>query len=177
MPYKVKSQGGKFCVVNAETGKQVNCHDDKPKALRQLRAIVANEKADSAYQLRGIEVAAGHPVVACCEEGCERAFLDFDKMVEHAEAVHTFNDIERLVSEAVREKYSKQGDYNAKPPKPAIWSWVVDTATDWVVFTVEKGSDMTLYKASYSITDGAVTLGDPVEVKRRTVYEPIKKES
>lgn len=167
MPYKIQKKGDQHCVVK-DDGKQVACHDTRPKALAQMKALYANEKADLASAGGGIP---------CAEPDCERAFLEFERMVEHAEAVHTFNDIERLVSEAVREKYSKPGDYNKKPIVPAVWSWVVDTATDWVVFTVEKGSDMTLYKASYSITDGVVTLGDPVEVKRRTVYEPVKSEA
>ena len=166
MPYKVKAQGGKFCVVNADTGKTMNCHDDKPKALRQLRAITANEKA---------EMASSDASVLCYDEACERAFFEFDQMIEHAEAVHTFSDIERLVSEAVREKFAKRGDYNAKPPKSATWAWVQDLAEDWVVFIVEKDTDTTLFKAEYSITEGAVTLGDPVEVRRKTVYEPVKK--
>lgn len=168
MPYKISKKGDKHCVVK-EDGKQIACHDTRAGALKQMKALYANEKADAAHE--------GDSRVPCCEQGCERAFIHFERMVEHAEAVHTFSDIERLVSEAVREKYSKPGDYNVKPVKPAVWSWVVDVAEDWVVFTVEKGSDITLYKADYSITDGVVTLGDPTEVKRRTVYEPVKKEA
>ena len=168
MPYKLKSQGGKFCVVNAETGKTVNCHADKPKAMRQLRAISTNEKAslDTASEYRFV----------CHDEACERRFIDFDAMVEHAEAVHTFEDISRLVGEAVREKYYQRGDYRAVPAVPSVYAWVNDLANDWVVFQVEKDGDSTLYKASYAITDGAVTLGEAVEVRRRTVYEPVKKQ-
>jgi hypothetical protein len=43
-----------------------------------------------------------------------------------------------------------------------------------VVYTVEEGNESTLYKASYSVVDGVVSLGDPAEVRRRTVYEPNK---
>ena len=280
MPYKVKKQDGKHCVVK-EGGAQVACHDTRAKALAQVRALYANEKA---------EIAAAHsnakevgPRISCLEDDCARAFLDFDKMlehttrvhseearefkaaerkkaagkrqamsdgsfpiksvqdlknaiqaygraknkaaakahiirrakalkatnllpkgwlgdsagiecpaddcsrhfqdemglVEHAEAVHTFSDTERLVSEAVREKYGRRGDYKATPPVSSIYVWVNDMAADWVVFTVEGGDTQineTLYKASYSIVDGVVNLGEPVEVKRRTVYEPVKKE-
>lgn len=112
----------------------------------------------------------------CPGGDCDRAFLSRDSLVEHAEAVHTFDDIQRLVSETVREKYHKRGDYKSVPIVPSVWAWVVDLATDWVVFTVETDGDTTLYKAAYSITDAVVTLGQAVEVKRRTVYEPVKKE-
>lgn len=104
---------------------------------------------------------------ACPEGDCERAFLAHTHLVEHAEAVHTFSDTERLVADVVREKYGRRGEGVS-----SIWTWISDLSADWVVFTVE-GDDMVLYKASYSITDGAVTLGEPVEVRRRTVYEPV----
>lgn len=116
-------------------------------------------------------------LLKCPHGDCSRSFIDSALLMEHAEAVHTFDDIQRLVSEAVREKYYVRGDYKANPPIPSVWAWVQDLAEDWVVFTVETDGDTTLQKASYSITDGAVTLGEPVEVKRRTVYEPVKKES
>ena len=161
MPYKIQKSGDKHCVVK-EGGKQVACHDTRPEALKQMKALYANEKADAAHELR--------PAIPCCEQECERAFLSFDKMVDHAEAVHTFSDIERLVSAEVRERYGVQGiEY-----KNSIYTWIVDIAEDWVVFSVEASASNKLYQASYSIADGAVTLGDPVEVRRRTVYEPVK---
>jgi len=110
--------------------------------------------------------------ITCPEDGCERAFLHEDPLWDHAEAVHTFSDIERLVSETVREKYGQKGDY--KNNVPYIYVWVNDMATDWVVFTVEKGSLSTMYKASYSVTDNEVTVGTPSEVRRRTVYEAVE---
>ena len=273
MPYKLKTtKAGKFCVVNAQTGAEVNCHADKKKALRQLRAISTNEKSD---------LASADYRYSCYEEDCERAFFEFDSMIthaelvheeakqfstekreklakkgkaipgngggafpienvqdlknaikaygragnkaaakahiirrakalkatnllpkgwnagdsaafvecpehpdrnfsvdqflDHAEAVHTFDDIQRLVSEAVREKYYRRGNYETAPIVPSVWAWVQDLSEDWVVFTVESDGDTTLYKSAYSITDGAVTLGEPGEVKRRTIYEAVKK--
>lgn len=171
MPYKIQPKGNQFCVVKSDDGKQIACHPDKPAAVKQMKALYASEKADLAH--------AG-AAIPCYEEACERAFLSVDRMVEHAEAVHTFSDVERLVSEAVREKYGRRGDYRAQPPIPSIYCWTNDIASDWVVFTVEAGAGQvseTLYKASYTITDNAVTLGDPVEVKRRTVYEPVKQQT
>lgn len=111
-------------------------------------------------------------VLIDCPE-CARVFLDEWGLIDHADAVHTFNDIERMVSEAVRENYAKRGDYEASPPVSATWAWVVDVSEDWVVFTVEKDTDSTLFKASYTILDNTVTLGSPTEVTRKTVYEAI----
>jgi len=104
---------------------------------------------------------------------CARSFLDEASLHDHSEAVHTFEDIRRLVNEAVREKYGKAGSFQASPPIPSTWVWVDDLAEDWVVYMVEEGVDSTLYKASYAITDNKVTLGEPAEVRRRTVYDSV----
>lgn len=125
----------------------------------------------------------------CVDASCERLFLDTasatdharrvhvgEKTVERAEALLTFDDTRKIVYEHIRETFGRQGDYQAKPIIPSIWTWIEDMASDWVVYTVEEANDTTLFKASYSITDGVITLGTPVEVRRRTVYEPVKKE-
>lgn len=114
--------------------------------------------------------------IACPEGDCVRVFLHENLLFEHAEAVHTFDDIQRMVAEKVRDSYAKPGNYKASPPVGATWAWVQDLADDWVVFMVEKDNDSTLYKASYSITDNDVTLGTVTEVVRRTVYETVKKD-
>lgn len=132
-------------------------------------------------------------LIKCMDTSCEREFTQRGVMKVHAEAVHTtlvletagqdqadgeptFSDIEEMVREAVREKYYKPGDYHASPPVSTVWAWVRDLSVTWVVFVVEQEGDDTLYQASYSILDGQVTLGEPVEVVRKTVYEPVKKE-
>lgn len=120
---------------------------------------IGKKKSDSAG-------AAGPELIDCPE--CERAFLHEDRLADHAESVHTFSDIERLVSERVREAYGQKPDATT-----SVYTWVVDMSTDWVVFTVEKSNDANLYKASYVLVDNQVTLGTPVEVLRRTVYEPV----
>lgn len=174
MPYKISKKGDKHCVVVSEgpdAGKQIHCHDTKSKAMAQMRALYANEAAarvDGAHKFEGIP---------CYDEACDRRFLTTSQMFEHAEAVHTFEDIRRMVAEAVREKYGKEGDYKASPVVPSVWAWIDDLADDWVAFVVESGTESTLYKSSYTILDNVVTLGDPVEVRRRTVYEPVKRES
>ncbi len=142
-------------------------------------AIALIEQACSEYSTtdlagRGAQLA----LMVCRDRDCGRTFRGLDALKDHAEAVHTFSDTERLVSEAVRERYGRRGDYRAEPPIPSIYCWVNDIATDWVVFTVEGGGsgqiNETLYKASYTIDENnTVTLGDPTEVVRRTVYEPV----
>lgn len=276
MPYKVKPKGDQFCVVvssGPKEGKEVACHDKRTDAVKQVKALYANDAAaeqaigcldlscertfftlDKALEhgdtvhgtddlaafvpkpkkgpapkksgaggdnfqsvrnaIKAYGTATNKPAAKAkaialakklkathllpkawnvstasedvafdvaafieCPEHPERDFHSVSAFLEHADAVHTFSDIESLVGEAVREKYYKPGNYKASPPVSAVWAWTRDLAEDWVVFVVEKEGDSTLYKASYSITDGAVTLGDPVEVKRRTVYEEVKKES
>lgn len=111
--------------------------------------------------------------LTCHAPGCGRILRGVTSFQEHAEAVHTFDDIRRLVRDAVGDKYNKEGDYKATPSIPGIWTYVEDLATDWVVFFRESGNDSSLYKASYSIVDGVVQLGEPTEVVRRTVYDPV----
>lgn len=111
----------------------------------------------------------------CKVEGCGREFSELALLGDHADAVHTFDDIQRAINDAVREKYRVEGD--PRVGIKSVWAWVVDVAEDWVVFELENGSDVSLQKAGYTFNDGKVTLGDPVEVVRRTVYEPVNKES
>lgn len=178
MPYKVQKKGDQHCVVvsaGPKKGKEVACHATREKAVAQVKALYANDAAvyqeqrEEAYDLHNIV-----PLYDCYEPECGRLFSVADHMFDHAEAVHTFEDIRRLVNEAVREKHGKAGSYQASPPIPSIWVWVDDLADDWVVYMVEEGVDSTLYKAAYSITDNNVTLGEPTEVRRRTVYDPVK---
>jgi hypothetical protein len=44
MPYKIRKQGSKYLVVNAETGRVKGTHDTRTKAVAQLRALYANVK-------------------------------------------------------------------------------------------------------------------------------------
>lgn len=108
---------------------------------------------------------------ACPEPGCGRSFLDVAQLAEHAEAVHTFDDIRQQVAEALREAFAVR----PAPGKPdGVYVWIADIADDWVVFCREDGADSSLQKVGYSIVDGKVSLGSPVEVVRRTVYEPVR---
>lgn len=43
MPYSVVKRDDKWCVVKADGSKTFGCHPSRLKALRQLRAIEANE--------------------------------------------------------------------------------------------------------------------------------------
>ena len=109
----------------------------------------------------------------CEAPDCGRAFLDKASLVEHAEAVHTYDDVRQVVCDAVREKWGNNG--NDARGEPRVYVWLVDIADDWCVFQLEvSGGDTSMQKVSYAITDGEVNFGNPYEVVRRTVYEPVR---
>lgn len=111
--------------------------------------------------------------VTCRAPECGRHFFGLHALQEHAESVHTFDDIRQILNEFVREKFGRPGTNS----KPGIYVWVNDIAEDWVVWSVEDAKDCALYKATYAIdADNKVTLGTPAEVVRRTVYDPVKKD-
>lgn len=173
MGYKLQRRGDLVAVIDGDTARLLGGHVDRPAALKQVGELYAADHAQDHADCNGI-----HQIV-CIDADCDRKFLGFDSMKDHAEAVHTFSDVEELVRDAVREKYNIDGNSQATPPVPYTYAWCRDFATDWVVFEVSQGGagrreKSTLYKASYSITDGAVSLGEPVEVVRKTVYEPVK---
>jgi hypothetical protein len=122
---------------------------------------------------RNASTAEPNNLLACPLDGCERAFLNQDRLTEHAEAVHTFSDVERIVNEAVREKFGKK---RAANDKNYIYVWVNDLAEDWCVFSVEGNAASTTYKIPYTLggdNNLTVTLGEPYEVRRRTVYDKV----
>lgn len=113
-------------------------------------------------------------LISCTRNDCERAFLTEDQLADHAEAVHTFSDVERIVNEAVREKFGKK---RTASDKNYIYVWVNDLAEDWCIFTVEGNAASTTYKIPYTLgadDNLTVTLGEPYEVRRRTVYDKVE---
>ena len=44
MPWAIKKLGGKFCVVNKDTGRKLGSHDSMEKAKKQLAALHMNVK-------------------------------------------------------------------------------------------------------------------------------------
>lgn len=104
----------------------------------------------------------------CIDEACKRTFVSEAAAEDHALAVHSHNELREAISKALREKL-------AGPPRQ--WGFVVDTADDWFVYLLEvPGSiDDKMYRQEYSIDDSMnVTLqGEPIEVRRRVVYEPV----
>jgi len=106
----------------------------------------------------------------CIDESCERVGLTFltEKAAhDHALAVHSHGEVRIALSKALREKF-------AGPPRQ--WVYVEETADDWFVYSLEgSGSvDEKLYRQEYTFENGIATLGgDPVEVRRRVVYDPV----
>lgn len=112
----------------------------------------------------------------CEDEGCERAFLSPELLAEHASAVHSFAEIESLVRSALKAKFLPAAPL--APNTPSAYLWVEQITTDEVVFEVEmSGKPASSYMIAYSVgDDDQVSFsGEPVPVRRRTVYEPIPK--
>lgn len=103
----------------------------------------------------------------CVHEDCSRSFATERAAEDHALAVHSHEEVRLALGKALRAKY-------AGPPR--TWTYVETTADDWFVFEVEApyGVDDKLFRQEFTFADGVATLvGEPVEVRRRTVYEPV----
>lgn len=156
-------------------GRAKNKAAAKAHIIRRAKALGATNLLPEGWMTTksGTDKAHGG-LISCTDPNCPRAFKDEAAMLDHAEAVHTFDDIRRAVQNAVREKYSREANYQSTPKVPGIYTWVEDLADDWLVFQYEEGSETKLLKATYVIDNsGTVTLGEPVEVIRRTVYDPV----
>ena len=168
--------GGGFPIKNQQDlknaiqafGRAKNKAATKAHIIRRAKALGLTKLLPEGWTM-GDKASSGTPLYECPEEHCGRSFRDEAMLFDHAEAVHTFDDIRRMLAEAVREKYGKP----SSATQAGTYVWIDDLATDWLVFMIEEPGDSKLMKASYSVTDNQVTLGDPVEVRRRTVYEPV----
>ena len=106
----------------------------------------------------------------CIDESCSqtgRVFLTEKAAHDHALAVHSHGEVRIALSKALREKF-------AGPPRQ--WVFVEETADDWFVYSLEAAGsvDEKLYRQEYTFKNGVATLdGDPVEVRRRVVYDPV----
>lgn len=70
------------------------------------------------------------------------------------------NDVARLLRTALKAQHTGERTY----------VWPRDVYDDSVVYEVSNGDTETLYQRSYTITDGAVTLGEPLKVIAVTQY-------
>lgn len=85
---------------------------------------------------------------------------------ERRSAGMTFNDAARIVETAISESQPLQ------PSGSQAYVYVVDMTDSWAVYEV--GFDCNYMQVDYTIAaDGAVTLGDPVPVTRKTVYQAL----
>lgn len=102
------------------------------------------------------QLAAAQPDAAATEAAIEagRALL---------EAEMSFDQIRSALRAAVGSGLM-QGTY----------CWIADVYDDWFVYSVEDDQGAAYYRRSYVIDDaGVVTMGDPVQVRAITVYEPV----
>lgn len=73
----------------------------------------------------------------------------------------TANDLSQAISDAVREAYGAD----------QVYTWVRDYTDEWAVFSVESPDSMELWRQTYSVADGEVTLtGDKVAVREVTTF-------
>ena len=56
MPYKIERKGGKFCVVNKESGESKGCSKTEPDAIAHLRVLYMVEKNGKATGAKGKEI-------------------------------------------------------------------------------------------------------------------------
>lgn len=156
-------------------GRAKNKAAAKAHIIRRAKALGATDMLPEGWMSEKSSTDTAHEgLISCPEEGCSRHFNDEAALLDHAEAVHTFDDIRRAVHGAIREKFGREPNYQSSPKVPGIYTWVEDLATDWVVFQYEESGDSKLLKVSYVINNnGVVTLGEPIEVTRRTVYDPV----
>lgn len=172
---------GSFPIKNAQDlrnaiqayGRSKNKAATKQHIIRRAKALGLTKQLPDGWG----DTAMRGQLIECVGAECSRQFVDEGGMLEHASAMHTFDDIRSLVQDAVRDKWAEKADYRANPAVPGTYVWVQDIAQDWLVFNKETDSGSDLWKVSYAIADNAVTFGEPVQVRRKTVYEPVGSEN
>lgn len=81
------------------------------------------------------------------------------------------NDLGAAVSDAVRGAHGAGADED-------VWVWVRDWSDEWVVFQIETETSAKLYQQGYTVEERKASLvGEPSEVRARTVYDPLSTES
>src|SRR3990167_448917 len=61
MPYSIKMDSGKHCVVKKADGKKMGCHDSHDKAVKQMQALHANEAMASMLWVDPFNYTEGQP--------------------------------------------------------------------------------------------------------------------
>ncbi len=86
------------------------------------------------------------------------------RALQEAEMSH--DDVRNALRQALKAKYD---------PTNKRWYYIQDVYDSWFVYqdADPPGDAQALYKASYAIVDGKVTLGDPVKVVQVTTYQPV----
>lgn len=87
----------------------------------------------------------------------------------------SFDDIRRSVCDAI-EDHLLELAANAGAKQSGVYVYIRDMGPDWAVYVTGYNDDT--FKVSYSMdAAGVVTLGEPVEVKTVTTYEPLADEA
>ncbi len=91
------------------------------------------------------------------------SYQESDRRTLQEVAGLSFDQVRELIRHALRARMGLSGNDIGGP-------WVTDVYDDYFIY---ENNDK-YFQASYSIENGAAVLGDPMEVERKTVYEPVK---
>lgn len=102
-----------------------------------------------------------------CE--CGRDFASEAALDRHVLAVHSFDEIRQMVSNAAQELLGAAGSTDPRVIE-ASYVFVEDIGDSWAVLH----TDGKMWAVDYEIQGQAVVFtSEPVEVVRRVVYEPV----
>ncbi len=161
---------GSFPIENKSDLKNaISAYGRAKNKARAKAHIIKRAKALGATNMLPDDWKDDNAMFTCPEEGCTRAFIDAAAFHDHADSVHTYDEIRQQVSAAVRAKHGR----SAQLGQPGVCVWVADLTDTWVVFEVEGNTAAQLWKSEYTIDEsGDVDLADPTAVVRKVVYVP-----
>lgn len=144
-------------------GRASNKAAAKRHIIKRAKALGATDLLPDSW--KSSDSAQEMTMITCSD--CERQFFDQPSLDDHAEAVHTHNEVYEILNNAIESKFGRR-------------SYIHDVADDWVVFVTwsDYSDDRKMLKVSYSMDDsGSVSFGDPSEVRRKISYVPTSDDS
>ena len=107
-----------------------------------------------------------------------QALLGNGTTEESAEAVEALRMLQEAEMSHDETRQALRNALKASDPTGTLWPYIRDVYDNWFVYELSQGDNASkLYKASYAIVDGVVTLGDPIEVRVERTYVPVKAET
>ena len=106
-----------------------------------------------------------------------QALLGTGTTEESAEAVEALRMLQEAEMSHDETRQALRNALKASDPTGTLWPYIRDVYDSWFVYEDDgadpMGGPAKLYKRSYALVDGAVTLGDPTEVYVVTTYQPV----